>query len=53
VNQALILPPGPTAAQAPKAPDEKNGRPTAIAVGETPGPAGWNEAILNIIGQSQ
>ena len=50
VNQAILLPAAREAAQSPELPPEEPGRTGAIVPGEAPGPAGWNKAILNVIG---
>jgi mannosyl-3-phosphoglycerate phosphatase family protein len=54
-NHAIVLPVSRQAAEpAEIAPTERgrsnSGRPSSITPGEAPGPAGWNKAILNIIG---
>lgn len=43
-DQAILLPGNPAATEA-----SKQGRARQIVAGNTPGPAGWNETILNII----
>jgi mannosyl-3-phosphoglycerate phosphatase len=47
VNHAVLL---PEFLEAAEAAPEKSGRTNSIAMGEAPGAAGWNQAILNIIG---
>jgi mannosyl-3-phosphoglycerate phosphatase len=50
VEQAILLP-NSHDAKAPAGPSsEAAGRARATAMGDAPGPAGWNSAILNIIG---
>jgi len=53
VNQAILLPGSRDVPDAPDPPRKTAGRAgTAATMGEAPGPAGWNAAILNIIGES-
>ena len=54
-NHAILLPASRHGAEpggaAPAAPDRSvRARPSSISMGEAPGPAGWNKAILNVIG---
>ena len=50
VDHAILLPDSCEAAKSSENPPESAGRSKAIVTGEAPGPAGWNRAILNIIG---
>lgn len=50
VNHAVLLPESLEAAASVERAPEKPGRTNSIAMGEAPGSAGWNQAILNIIG---
>jgi mannosyl-3-phosphoglycerate phosphatase len=50
VNHAVLLPESREAAASSERAPEKPGRTNSIAAGEAPGAAGWNQAILNIIG---
>jgi mannosyl-3-phosphoglycerate phosphatase len=54
VNQAILLPSSTTAPQeASEDALQASGRSkVAVVAGEAPGPAGWNVAVLGIIGQS-
>ena len=50
VDHAVLLPDSREAPKAGEHPQENPGRTKAVVLGEAPGPAGWNKAILNIIG---
>jgi mannosyl-3-phosphoglycerate phosphatase len=52
VNQAILLP-GSNDRGPLSTPPGGSGKPShsALAIGETPGPVGWGETILNIIGE--
>jgi mannosyl-3-phosphoglycerate phosphatase len=50
VDQAIMLPNLPEAAESSDRPQENSGRTRSIVMGDAPGAAGWNQAILNIIG---
>jgi mannosyl-3-phosphoglycerate phosphatase len=50
VDQSLLLPASLEDGQTSGLPEEKPGRNGTIAMGDAPGPAGWNSTILNIIG---
>jgi mannosyl-3-phosphoglycerate phosphatase len=50
VDQAVLLPASRDAAQSPDISQEKQGKTKTIVMGDAPGPAGWNQTILNIIG---
>jgi mannosyl-3-phosphoglycerate phosphatase family protein len=49
VDQAILLPESREAAEPSEHPQENPGRTRAIVMGDKPGPAGWNSAILNMI----
>lgn len=50
VDHAVLLPDSPEAAKPLENPRENSGRTRTIVMGNAPGAAGWNNAILNIIG---
>ncbi len=50
VDQPILLPNSQDAARPSESPRKDGGRTKTIAIGETPGPAGWNKAVLDIIG---
>jgi len=50
VDQAILLPDSREAAKLSEHPREDLGRTRTVVMGDAPGPAGWNKAILNIIG---
>lgn len=50
VDHAILLPPGRDAENASRHAQKPSGSSKAIAMGDAPGPVGWNRAILNIIG---
>ncbi len=50
VDHAVLLPDSPEAAKPLESPQENSGRTRTIVMGNAPGAAGWNNAILNIIG---
>ncbi len=50
VNHAVLLPASRPKAELSEPPPTDPGRSSTIAAGDAPGPAGWNQAILNIIG---
>jgi predicted mannosyl-3-phosphoglycerate phosphatase (HAD superfamily) len=52
LDHAILLPPSRSTSTAPEPPFENHPRSAAITMGEIPGPPGWNQAILDIIGQS-
>jgi mannosyl-3-phosphoglycerate phosphatase len=50
VDQAILLPDSREASGASVHPNETPGQTRSIVMGDAPGAAGWNNAILNIIG---
>jgi mannosyl-3-phosphoglycerate phosphatase family protein len=50
VDQAILLPDSRESAKPSERPQENPGRSRAMTMDDMPGPAGWNKAILNIIG---
>ncbi len=50
VDHAVLLPQSRNAAAAPDPAPQPGGHEKSIITGEAPGPAGWNRAILDIIG---
>ena len=50
VDQPILLPNSQEAARPSEPPPKDDGRTRAIVMGDTPGPAGWNKAVLDIIG---
>ena len=52
VNHGVLLPNSKGAADSATIPSGRPGQTKAAVTGDAPGPAGWNQAILNIIGQS-
>jgi len=52
VDHAVLLPDSREAVKPSGHPQENPGRTKSIVTGEAPGAAGWNQAILDIIGQS-
>lgn len=51
VDHAVLLPDSRSASASAAPPAHDGSRTRNITVGEIPGPAGWNQTILNIIGQ--
>jgi mannosyl-3-phosphoglycerate phosphatase len=50
VNQAILLPDSRESANPPSTPAQENkGQPVTVAMGDMPGPAGWNQAVLNLL----
>ena len=50
VNQAILLPDSREAAKGPEPPHGSPGGTKSIVMGDAPGAAGWNKAVLDIIG---
>jgi len=50
VDQAILLPASREAAHSSELASGKPGRTGTIVMGDAPGPAGWNTAVLNVIG---
>ena len=50
VDQAVLLPDSRESTKHSEHPQENPGHSRAMTMGDMPGPAGWNKAILNIIG---
>jgi len=50
VNQAILLPDSREAAKGPEPPHGSLAGTKSIVMGDAPGAAGWNKAVLDIIG---
>jgi len=50
VDQAILLPDSREAAKTSEHLQENPGRTRTIVMGDAPGAAGWNRAVLSIIG---
>jgi mannosyl-3-phosphoglycerate phosphatase len=53
VNHAVLLPSSRESVRVPELPKPTSGGSPTMVTGPAPGAAGWNQAVLDIIGQSQ